>query len=67
MGCVITVENNNITHVYGRVQMLTPGRACFNCCGLLDPNEVRHDMMTELERQIHTSVGASTRSLGNFN
>ena len=51
MGVTITVKNGIITHIYGRVQLLSPGLACFTCGGLLNPNEVRHDMMTAFERQ----------------
>jgi molybdopterin/thiamine biosynthesis adenylyltransferase len=51
MGVVIAVAERRITHVFGRVQMLAPGLACLTCSNLLDPNEVRRDMMTAFERQ----------------
>lgn len=51
VGVTIAVSSGSITHVYGRVQLLAPGLACFTCDGLLDPNEVRRDMMTAFERQ----------------
>jgi molybdopterin/thiamine biosynthesis adenylyltransferase len=51
MGVTITVAENQITHVFGRVQLLAPGLACFTCDGLLNADEVRRDMMTEFERQ----------------
>lgn len=51
MGVTITVTDRQITHIFGRVQLLAPGLACLTCDGLLDPNEVRRDMMTEFERQ----------------
>jgi molybdopterin/thiamine biosynthesis adenylyltransferase len=51
MGVTIAVSNGRITHIYGRVQLLAPGLACFACDGLLDANEVRRDMMTAFERQ----------------
>ena len=51
MGVTIAVSSGNITHIYGRIQLLAPGLACFTCDGLLDPNEVRRDMMTAFERQ----------------
>jgi molybdopterin/thiamine biosynthesis adenylyltransferase len=51
MGTTIAVLNDRITHVYGRVQLLAPGHACFTCGGLLDANEVRRDMMTPFERK----------------
>jgi molybdopterin/thiamine biosynthesis adenylyltransferase/proteasome lid subunit RPN8/RPN11 len=51
MGLTIAVSAGRITHIYGRVQLLAPGLACFTCNGLLDANEVRRDMMTAFERQ----------------
>lgn len=50
-GVTIAINEGRITHIYGRVQLLAPGLACFTCDGLLDPNEVRQDMMTAFERQ----------------
>jgi molybdopterin/thiamine biosynthesis adenylyltransferase len=50
-GVTIAVAGGRVTHVYGRVQLLAPGHACLTCGGLLDPNEVRRDMMTPFERQ----------------
>lgn len=51
MGVTITVDKGRISHIYGRVQLLAPGLACLTCDDLLDPNEVRRDMLTEFERQ----------------
>jgi molybdopterin/thiamine biosynthesis adenylyltransferase len=51
MGTTIAVTNGRVTHIYGRIQLLAPGHACLTCSGLLNPNEVRHDMMTAFERQ----------------
>ncbi len=51
IGTVIAVKEAEVTHVYGRVQLLAPGLACLTCNGLLDPGEVRRDMMTAFERQ----------------
>lgn len=51
MGTTIVVAAGRVTHVYGRVQLLAPGLGCFTCSGLLDPNEVRRDMMNAYERQ----------------
>ena len=50
-GMVIAVTESRITHIYGRVQLLAPGLACFTCDGLLNAAEVRRDMMTAFERQ----------------
>jgi len=51
MGMTIIAKNGRVTYVYGRVQLLAPGHACFACDGLLDAGEVRRDMMTAFERQ----------------
>jgi molybdopterin/thiamine biosynthesis adenylyltransferase len=51
MGSTIAVTGDHITHIYGRVQLLSPGLACFTCSSLLNANEVRRDMMTAFERQ----------------
>jgi hypothetical protein len=51
MGTAIAVRNGRVTHIYGRVQLLAPGLACFTCSGLLNASEVRRDMMTAFERQ----------------
>jgi molybdopterin/thiamine biosynthesis adenylyltransferase len=51
MGVTIAANKGLITHIYGRVQLLAPGLACLTCGGLLDANEVRHDMMTAFERK----------------
>jgi len=51
MGNVITVEAGRIIHIVGRVQMMSPGLACLTCCGLLNSDEVRRDMLTAFERK----------------
>lgn len=51
VGTTIAVSEGSVTHIYGRVQLLAPGHACFTCSSLLDPNEVRRDMMSDFERQ----------------
>lgn len=51
MGVTIAVGSEQITHVYGRVQLLAPGCGCLICSNLLSPEEVRRDMMTPFERQ----------------
>lgn len=51
VGTTIVAAGGVVTHIYGRVQMLSPGHACLTCGGLLDANEVRRDMMTAFERQ----------------
>lgn len=51
VGVVIAVAGGAVTHVAGRVQMLSPGLACLVCGNLLDSNAVRHDLMTPFERR----------------
>jgi len=51
MGTTIAVKESQITHIYGRVQLLAPGLACLICNSLLDSSQVRRDMMTPFERQ----------------
>lgn len=51
VGTTIAVSQGNVTHIYGRVQLLAPGHACFTCSNLLDSNEVRRDMMSSFERK----------------
>jgi molybdopterin-synthase adenylyltransferase len=51
MGTTITIADGQVTHIYGRVQLLGPSYACLTCCDLLSASEVRRDMMTPFERQ----------------
>jgi len=51
MGVVIATQQDAITHIAGRIQMLAPPLACLTCANLLDPEQVRRDMLTDFERQ----------------
>jgi hypothetical protein len=51
MGVVIATAERRITHVAGRTQLLAPGAACMVCGDLLDPEQVRRDLLTEFERK----------------
>ena len=51
VGSVISASNGHIVGIHGRVQALGPGLPCFTCCGLLDSEEVRRDMMNAEERR----------------
>ncbi len=51
VGVVIQVLDERITHITGRVQMLAPGLACLVCSEVLDPEQVRRDLMTEEQRR----------------
>ena len=46
MGVSITVSAGKITHITGRVQMLSPGLPCLSCTGALDASEIRREMLT---------------------
>jgi hypothetical protein len=51
MGTVIVAEQGRVKKIAGRVQTLSPGYGCFTCSGLLNPTQVRYDMMNAFERQ----------------
>ena len=51
MGVVIAVAERHISHIAGRVQLLAPGLACLTCANLLDPEQIRRDLLTDFERQ----------------
>ncbi len=51
VGSVIAAKDGHIEGIHGRIQALAPGLPCFTCCGLLDPEEIRRDMMTPEERK----------------
>ena len=50
MGVRITVAQDVITHITGRVQMLAPGLPCLTCTRALNSKRILHEMMTEEER-----------------
>jgi len=50
MGVSITVHNEVVSHITGRVQMLSSGLGCLVCSNLLDSNQVRWDFMPANER-----------------
>lgn len=52
MGSTITTTEGTLSGVFGRVQLLAPGLACFTCSGLLDSEEVRRDLMSPFERKL---------------
>jgi len=51
IGVRIDALAGEVKSVSGRVQMLAPGLACLVCQSLLDPEVVRHDLLSEEERQ----------------
>ncbi len=50
MGVSITVGAEGVSHITGRVQMLTPGATCLTCTGALDGEQIRREMMTPEQR-----------------
>jgi len=60
MGVVIAVDKSTVTHVAGRTQMLAPGLACMVCANLLDPEEIRRDLLTDFERQADPYILGNT-------
>ncbi len=51
VGSVIAAKDGHIEGIHGRIQALAPGLPCLTCSGLLDPEEIRRDMMTPEERR----------------
>ena len=51
IGAQITVEAGRVKAFGGRVQMLSPGLSCLVCGGILDPETVRRDLMSDFERR----------------
>jgi molybdopterin-synthase adenylyltransferase len=52
LGATIIADGASVSGVFGRVQLLAPGYGCLTCSNLLDPEEVRRDMMTAFERKL---------------
>ncbi|MGD0992888.1 MAG: ThiF family adenylyltransferase [Gemmatimonadales bacterium] len=50
LGVRIDVSQDGAASVVGRVQMLAPGLPCLSCSGVLDPEQVRRDLMTDAQR-----------------
>jgi molybdopterin/thiamine biosynthesis adenylyltransferase len=51
MGVVIVTSGGQVSHIAGRIQMLSPGLSCLQCANLLNPEAVRVDLMTDFERK----------------
>ena len=51
MGVSISSKKSTVTHITGRVQMLSPRLACLTCAGLLDADAIRYDLMSSYQRQ----------------
>jgi molybdopterin/thiamine biosynthesis adenylyltransferase len=50
LGVRVQVRGNAVESVTGRVQMLAPGLPCLVCDELLDPEEVRRDLLSDEAR-----------------
>jgi hypothetical protein len=50
LGVAIQAGPRGVSHISGRVQMLTPGLPCLLCTGLLDSELVRRDLLTDAAR-----------------
>lgn len=51
MGVVIVTSGGQVSHIAGRIQMLSPGLSCLQCANFLNPEAVRVDLMTDFERK----------------
>lgn len=51
MGVSIVAKGGLVTHITGRVQMLSPSLGCLTCASLLDSDAVRRDLMTDEQRR----------------
>jgi hypothetical protein len=61
VGVAIHVGEEGVEHVSGRVQMLGPTLPCLLCCGVLDSEAVRRDLLSEEARALDQYiVGAPT-------
>jgi molybdopterin-synthase adenylyltransferase len=59
MGSTITAPKGEVTGIYGRVQLLSPGHGCLWCSGLLNSEEIRRDMLSERERKMDPYIPGS--------
>jgi molybdopterin-synthase adenylyltransferase len=51
VGVSIDASSGKVTTITGRVQMLAPGIPCLVCEGLLNPEQVRRDLLSPAEQQ----------------
>lgn len=61
MGVSISTKDGAVSHITGRVQMLSPGLGCLVCGNILDGNTIRREMMNEEQRKadpyFNSSIG----------
>ena len=51
LGVAIVAKRGTVSHISGRVQLLAPGQPCLVCGNVLDPEQVRRDLLTEDARR----------------
>lgn len=51
MGVAIRVVHGTVTHIAGRVHRLVPTVGCLVCSETLNPSNVRHDLMGDVQRR----------------
>jgi len=51
LGVIIVAKHGTVSHISGRVQLLAPGEPCLLCGSVLDPEQVRRDLLTEEARK----------------
>jgi molybdopterin/thiamine biosynthesis adenylyltransferase len=51
MGVAVAAAAGRVTHIAGRIQLLASGLGCLTCGSLLDPDEVRRDLLTDAQRK----------------
>jgi molybdopterin/thiamine biosynthesis adenylyltransferase len=61
MGVRIDVRGERVERVTGRVQMLAPGLPCLVCQNLLDPAQVRRDLLAEDARAADPYIVGAAR------
>lgn len=52
MGSIIAMGEDNIHSILGRAQLLSPGEPCLWCSKLLDSEQIRRDLLTDVERKL---------------
>lgn len=52
IGSTIAARSGEVTGIFGRIQLLSPGHGCLWCSSLLDPAEIRRDLMSDQERKL---------------
>jgi molybdopterin-synthase adenylyltransferase len=50
LGVGIVAKQGVVTHISGRAQMAAPGLACLVCGGIIDPDAVRRELQSAIQR-----------------